>query len=167
MIPLLAGVEEVDMPAVVADIAVPMTKFTQDCIADGRLPGCGSHRCAAWLLDNLPDHLPMFGTKPWSKVQAPCLHDDDPSHNRGPMPPPWESVSTTAAPERDLYADRCDLVVVAFKLFQSLTLKARQAQGSTQGGFPCSTICSEALVDPMLPQANQTYVLTCGFWAKP
>ena len=136
---LLAGVEEAGMPAVVADIAVTMTKFTQDCIADGRLPGCGSHCYAAWWLHNLPDHLPMFGTRPWSTVQAPCLHEDE--HMRGPMPPPRGSVSTTAAHERDSYADRCNLVVVAFKLFQSLTLRARQAQGSTQGGFPCSTAC--------------------------
>lgn len=128
------------MPAVVADIAVPMTQFTQDCIADGRLPGCGSHRHADWLLDNLLDHLPMFGTRPWSNVQAPCLHEDEPC----PMPSPRGSVSTTAAHERDLYADCCNLVVVAFKLFQSL--KARQAQGSTQGAFPCITACWTLLI---------------------
>lgn len=141
MLPLLAAIEEAGMPGAVADIAVTMTKFTQDCIADGRLPGCGSHRHAAWLLHDLPDHLPMFGTKPWSNVQAPCLHEDEPSHMRGPMPPPRGGASTTAAHERDLYADRCNLVVVVFKLFQSLTLKARQAQRSTQGGLPCSAAC--------------------------
>lgn len=141
VLPLLAGVEEAGMPAVVADIAVTMTKFTQDCIADGRLPGCGSHRHAAWWLHKLPDHLPMFGTRPWSNVQAPCLHEDKPSYMPGPMPPPQRRVSTTAARERDSYADRCNLVVVAFKLFRSLTLKARLAQSSTQGGFPCSTAC--------------------------
>lgn len=122
VLPLLAGVQEAGMPAAVAAIAVPMTKFMQECIADGRLPGCGSHHHRQQR--NLIDHLPMFGTRPWSNVQSRCLFGGQPSHN---------SASTAAGHERDIYADRCNLVVVAFKLFQSLTLAARQAQGAIQG----------------------------------
>lgn len=86
------------------------------------LPGCGSHHHRQQC--DLIGHLPMFGTRPWSNVQAPCLFSGRPSHS---------SASTAAGHERDIYADRCNLVVVAFKLFQSLTLAARQAHGSTQG----------------------------------
>ena len=35
--------------------------------------------------------------------------------------------------ERHVYADRCSLLVVAFKLFQSLILRARMSEGVTQG----------------------------------
>ena len=133
---LLAGVEDAGMPAAVgtpmAAIAAPLTNFTQQCIADGRLPGCGSHR--RWALHNLMEHLPTFSTKPFSSTQAPCLCEGEPSYYMpAHMSLAHASVPTPASQGRDIYADCCSLLVVAFKLFQSLTLKARQAQGSTQG----------------------------------
>ena len=109
------------MQAAVAGIAVRLAAHTQHWIANGKLPG----------FDEEANSLADFSTKPWRipKIctRRTCVIACDQSYQGA------EEKAYKASEGRDTCADRCSLIVVAFKLFQSLKTKATQAGSSTQG----------------------------------
>ena len=97
------------MHQVVAGVAVQLAHAAQQRITRGRLFG-----------QNV--HMSKFSTKPWSKPEAPGQLAAFP--RRKPQ---------TARRHRGIIGDRCSLVVVAFKLLQSLLQTADKGQLVIEG----------------------------------
>ena len=148
-LPLLAGIEDAGMQAAVAATSVHLADFTQKWISRGQLPA------SAFMYPKAE-----VSTKPWHGVVPP-----QPGQAGSRLLPCTSRRGRAGASmlggvadrERHVYADRCSLLVVAFKLLQSLILKARQAEGSTQGLphklFMLACVRCSALMDAEIESA--------------
>ena len=114
------------MQAAVAATSVQLADYIRQWILEGELPA------SAFILPKS-----QVSTKPWHGVVPPLYSHLERSRllpcasRRGRLQA--SMLGGVVNRERHVYADRCSLLVVAFKLFQSLILKATQAQGVTRG----------------------------------